>query len=373
MFLGSLIDAGLDVISLKRQLAKLPLKGYKITSKKVKRSGISATKFDVVVDKAVREKERTLKDIITLIERSSLDKDIKTGAIGIFNRLGRAESHVHGESIKHMHFHEVGDTDSIIDIVGAVIALKLLKVEKVYSSPVTVGFGGTIMTRGGNLPLPAPAALYLLKGMPLAHIDTAKELVTPTGAALLSGLVDGFSRVPNFILKETGCGAGANDTKERPNCLRAMIGETEEAFIEDRIYVLEANIDDMNPVDYEHLTETLFKEGALDVYLVPIQMKKTRPGVLFTVLANKADLDKLSAIIFNGSTTIGIRYYETARKKLKRDFVKVKTRFGDIKVKVSSGPRGIRKAIPEYEDCKRLARANNIPISRVRGEVERVI
>ncbi|MFH1753077.1 MAG: LarC family nickel insertion protein, partial [Candidatus Omnitrophota bacterium] len=254
-----------------------------------------------------------------------------------------------------------------------VIAIKLLKVDKVYSSPITVASGGTIMTRGGRLPLPAPAALYLLKGMPLVYINSGRELVTPTGAALLAGLVEGFSGIPNFTLAETGCGAGSNNTDERPNCLRALIGETAEAFIEDSIYVIEANIDDMNPVDYEQLTETLFKEGALDVYLVAVQMKKTRPGVLLTILAAKEDLDKLSGVIFKESTTIGIRYHEVSRKKLKRDFVTVKTRFGNIKVKVSTGPKGINKAIPEYEDCKRLAMANNIPVSRVRSEASTAI
>jgi uncharacterized protein (TIGR00299 family) protein len=373
MFLGALVDAGLDIDALRRELGKLSLKGYRIDSKRSKRQGIGATKFDVVVKRGSQDKERTLKDILSLIEKSKLDREIRDRSSKIFRSLARAESQVHGEKLRDLHFHEVGDIDSIIDVVGAVIGLKILKIDKVYSSFVTVGCGGIIMTKGGTLPLPAPAALCLLKGIPLVSSKIRSELVTPTGAALLANLVDGFIQFPDMVLKGIGYGAGAHNIKEGPNCLRVMVGEAKESFIEDRIAVLEANIDDMNPVDYEHLMERLFKEGALDAYLVPVQMKKTRPGVLLTVLTEKRDLDKLSLVIFNESTTIGVRYYETARKKLKRDFVNIRTRFGDVKVKVSSGPEGIRKAVPEYEDCKRLAASKKIPISKIRKEVEKAI
>ncbi|MDB4349712.1 LarC family nickel insertion protein, partial [Omnitrophica bacterium] len=241
-----------------------------------------------------------------------------------------------------------------------------------YSSPVTVGAGGIIMTKGGALPVPAPATLCLLKGMPLVSSGIRSELVTPTGAALLASLIDGFIDFPNMVLKNVGYGAGTYNINERPNCLRVMIGQVKGAFLEDKIFVLEANIDDMNPVDYEYLIERLFKNGALDAYLTPVQMKKTRPGVLLTVLAEKAALDRLSTVIFNESTTIGVRYYEAARKKLKRDFINVRTRYGDIKAKVSSGPYGIKKIVPEYEDCKRAAGSKKVPLSEVRKEVERI-
>ncbi len=373
MFLGALVDAGLDIALLGRELAKLGLKTFTIKAKKTTRQGISATKLDVVIKKGVLEKERSLKDITSIIERSKLDRDIKDKACAIFKSIAQAESAVHGKSVKDLHFHEVGNTDSIVDVVGSVVALKLLGAQKIYSSYVSVGGGGMIMTKGGRIPLPAPAALCLLKGIPLVSTNTKVELVTPTGAAILANFVDDFMTLPDMVLTDIGYGAGANDTKDRPNCLRVMVGETKESFLHDSVMVLEANIDDMNPVDYEYLTENLFKGGALDVYLTPVQMKKTRPGVLLTVLSRKEDLDKLSAVIFNESTSIGVRYYEAKRKKLERAFKKIRTKYGDIKVKVSSGPGGIRKAIPEYADLKSAAGSKRVSISQVRREVERVI
>lgn len=372
MFLGALIDAGLDITALKKELSKLGLEGYRLKARKTKRQEMRSTKFDVVIDKKANRGRRRLKDILSLIQKSKLDKEIKDESSRIFKALARAERSVHGESLKNLHFHEVGDIDSIVDIVGAVIALKILKIEKVYSSQVTIGSSSTIVTKSGVLPVPAPASLYLLKNKPLIHSEVKSELVTPTGAALLACLADRFVHFPDMVLERIGYGAGRHDFKERPNCLRVMVGTSKEPFTQDKIFVIEANIDDMNPIDYEYLTERLFKEGALDVFLVPVQMKKTRPGVLLTVLAERERLDRLSSVIFNESTTIGIRYYEAQRKKLRRRITSVNTRYGEVRLKVSKGPGGIKKVMPEYEDCKRIADSKKIPLSQIRKEIDKV-
>ena len=371
MFLGALIDAGLDLVLLRRELSLLGLKGYAIKARRVRRGGISATKFDVEI-KDRRDKRRSLKNILDIIRRSRLDKAAKDKISGIFRSLAQAEGRVHGRKTRDLHFHEVGDIDSIVDISGAVAALKILNIGKVYSSAVSVGGQTTIATKGGILPIPAPAALTLLENKPLVHSGIKSELVTPTGAAILNSVVDRFEELPPMRLKRIGYGAGTYEFKERPNCLRVMIGETKEAFLHDSIFVLEANIDDMNPVDYEYLINRLFDKGALDAYLVPVQMKKTRPGVLLTVLAKKDDLDKLSRVIFRESTTIGVRYYEAGRSKLERVTRRARTKYGDVRIKVSSGPGGIRKVVPEYEDCKRIADKRKIPLDRIRKEIDKL-
>jgi uncharacterized protein (TIGR00299 family) protein len=374
MFLGSMIDAGLDLARLKSELAKLNIKGYRLTARRVVRSGIGATKFDVeVLDKRLN-REKKLKEILAIIDSSKLDKDIKEAAAKIFNSLAKAEARVHGMAVESVHFHEVGDMDSIIDIVGAVIALRLMGIERVYSSRVSIGREAMVKTRSGFLPVPAPATLDLLKKIPIASPGIARELVTPTGAAILANLVDKFAPAPEMVLSAAGYGAGKCELKGHPNCLRVMVGETAAAALDrDSIYILEANIDDMTPIDYEFLMDRLFKAGALDAYLTPVQMKKTRPGILLTVLTKKELLDNLSSVIFAESTTIGIRYYEVERKKLKREFARVKTRFGRIKVKISKGPDGRKKVVPEYEDCKRAADKKNIPLAQIRREVDRLI
>jgi len=373
MFLGALMDAGLDTALLKKELSKLNLKGYRLKATKVRRAEISTTKFEVILDKKTPDKRRTLKDILLLIKRSRLDKETKDKTSQIFKSIARAEGEVHGKDLKDLHFHEVGDIDSIIDIVGGVAALKILKIEKVYSSRISIGGGTTIVTKGGLLPIPAPATLNLLKGKPVAYSNIKEELVTPTGAALLANLVDRFEDFPPMALEDVGYGAGARENIERPNSLRVMIGESKKQFLQDNIFVIEANMDDMNPIDYEFLMERLFEEGALDVYLTPVQMKKTRPGVLLTILAKKGDIDKLSRVVFNESTTIGVRYYEAERKKLSREFTRIRTKYGEIRLKVSSGPEGIRKIVPEYADCKRIADSKKISLTQVRKEIDKLI
>lgn len=369
MFLGALIDAGLSIDVVRRALAKTALRGYRLRAQKVRRGGIAATKFDVLVKVSAKGTARSLSSILSLINRSKLDKDIKDRAAKIFRSLAAAESLAHGEDSKDVHLHEVGDTDSIIDIVGAAVALKALKIDRVYSSKIDAGSGGVIKTRTGTLPVPAPAALQLLKGKPLACSDANKELVTPTGAALLANIADGFGFFPEMALEGVGYGAGSYELEDRPNCLRVMIGETNAPLGKDSVVVIETNIDDMPPLDYEYLMERLFEEGALDVFLTPVQMKKTRPGILLTVLSDKRDLDRLSKVIFRESTTIGLRYYEAQRKILKRSAGRLETKYGRIRVKVSSGPGGMKKVTPEYEDCKKIARARKIPLRKVWKEV----
>ncbi len=371
MFLGALCDAGMDPAALRRKLSLLGVKGYTIKTARVKRGELSATKLDVVIDKNSGRERRSLKDITSMILCSRLEADIKDRSIEIFKGLAKAECVVHKEDLKDLHFHEVGDLDSIIDIVGAVSALKIMGIDKIYSSPVNLGGGITIRTKGGVLPIPAPATLNLLKGIPVIMSDIKAELVTPTGAALLRNLVEDFTDCPQMVLKGVGYGAGSNRTGTHPNCLRALVGESKEAFLTDTITVMETTIDDMTPVDYEHLTERLFSEGALDVYLTPVQMKKTRPGILLTVLSEKDALDRLSSVIFSESTTIGIRYYQVKRNKLSRKTCRVKTRYGSVRMKVSSGPGGIKKVMPEYDDYKKIAAARKVPLSKIRKELEK--
>ena len=373
MFLGALIDAGCDMDALRSELSKLKLEGYRLKEEKSDRAGIGSTKFDVIVDEDALNRERTLEDILNIIEESALDKDIKEKASGIFRSLAEAEGRAHRKDLEDLHFHEVGDIDSIIDIVGALTALKIMNIDKVYASRINIGTDSTVQTRSGRLPVPGPAALNLLKGMPIVHSGIEAELVTPTGAALLTGLVDRFVDFPDMVLEDVGYGAGARDFKEQPNCLRVMIGESKEAYERDSVLVIEANIDDMNPVDYEHLTGRLFEEGALDVYLIPVQMKKTRPGVLLSVLAKAEDLERLSGVIFQESTSIGIRYYKAQRKKLKRTLLNVNTKYGNVRVKVSSGPDGVKRVVPEYEDYKKIADSKKIPLSQIRKEIEKAL
>ena len=371
MFLGSLIDAGLDMHALKKELSKLPIKGYSLKAKKIMRQGIGCTKFDVIVDKKARDRERPLKEILSLINRSRLNDKIKKGASDVFEKLASSESKVHRKKRNNLHFHEVGDIDSIVDIVGAVIALDILNIDKVYSSRISIGGSATVNTKGGTFPVPAPATLNLLKDKPLNLTDVRKELVTPTGAAIAACFVERFEYLPEFTLKKTGYGAGSRDFEGRPNCLRVMIGEAKAAeLLSDSIYVIEANIDDMSPMDYEKLVERLFIEGALDVYLTSIHMKKTRPGILITVLSEKNNFDSLANVLFSESTTIGIRYHEAQRKKLKRETLRVNTKYGKIRLKCIYGPDGQKETKLEYDDYKKIADRKKISLSQARKELK---
>lgn len=366
MVLGALIDAGLDLNILARDLKKLKIKGYKLKASKVMRKALSGTKLDVIVDRSLSShSHRSLSEILKLIDDSSLKSAVKDSAKKIFNIIGKAESKIHDiRDKRNLHLHELGDIDSIVDIVAAAIAIDALRIDEVYSS--TVSFGRAILdTKGGVLPAPSPASLEILKGVPVKISGVDSELVTPTGAGILKALSKGFGDMPQMKVSEIGYGAGTKEVGEIPNMLRVIIGESAAAFEEDKAFVIETNIDDMNPQNFEYLFEKLLKEGALDVYTTTVQMKKSRPAFKLTVLSDRSKLEKLCFIIFSETTSIGVRYYEVERFKLRRRIVKVDTRYGNIKVKLSKGPDGILTVSPEYDDCVKLARTSAVPLKKI--------
>ena len=373
MTLAAFLDAGLGFKKLSEGLKKLKLERYyEIKKRKVMRGGLSGTKFDCIV-KSESHTHRSLKDIISIIDKSSLNKKVKDTAKNIFLTLGRSEAKVHGVGPgQGIEFHELGDIDSIIDIVGAAIALDALGIDEAYSSSVTLG-RTLVKTRGGVLPAPGPATLELLKGIPTRISGVDSELVTPTGAGILRAISKGFGEMPQIKISNIGYGAGSMDLSEMPNMLRVIIGERQPSFKEDRISVIETNIDDMSPQNFEYLFERLFKEGALDVYTTNIHMKRSRPAFKLTVLAEPAKLEKLSSIIFGETTAIGLRYYEANRFKLERKIVRAKTRYGDVKVKLSKGPDNILTVSPEYEECAKLARKKNIPLKTIYEEAKSAV
>jgi len=340
MFLGALLDLGLDVEYLKRELKKISLSGYSISVRKEQRKGITGTRF--IVDVTEVQKERHLKDILGLINKSGLSASVKKRSIELFTLLGKAEAKVHGASLETVHFHEVGAVDSIIDTIGAVIGIEKMGFKKIFASRVRLG-GGML----GAMPLPAPAAAEVLKGVPIEGVDRQVEMVTPTGAVLLKGLVDKFCGLPLMSLEKSGYGIGGRDDKDIPNVLRVIAGEAETAD-DSPVYVIETNIDDMNPQRYGVLMEGLFSQGALDVFWTAVQMKKNRPGVLVTVLAEKANLENILGVLFQKTTTFGVRYHEVKRRILDRETKKVKGK----RIKIGKYNGKIITIKPEYEDWK---------------------
>ncbi|MDP3804541.1 MAG: nickel pincer cofactor biosynthesis protein LarC [Candidatus Omnitrophota bacterium] len=371
MTIGAFLDAGLSFEKLSKELSRLKIKGYKLEKARVKRHGIAGTKFDCITDNGAEG--RTIKQILSIIGRSSLKDRVKNIAQSIFTNIAEAEARIHGiRSGGQVHLHELGDIDSIVDIVGAGIAIDELGIDSVYASNISMG-RSFVKVRHGTLPIPSPASMELLKGVPLEISEIDAELVTPTGAGILKTLAKGFGRVPRMEIKRIGYGAGSRELSERPNMLRVFVGEARQSFMEDRISVIETNIDDMNPQNFEYLFEKLFKGGALDAYTTSIQMKKSRPAYLLTVLAKPEDLNDLSSVVFSETTTTGVRLYEADRFVLERRFTKVKTKYGEVKVKISHGPGGIFTSSPEYDECAKIARNKNVPLKAVYEEAKRLV
>lgn len=382
MCLGALVDAGASLNEIEKNLKKLPIRGYRLTKKKVKRAGISATKVDVDIKPSIssqRSAAKTWKDIENIIRASALSNNIKQKGREIFKNLFEAEARVHGETFNKAHLHELGGMDCLIDIFGTLIGLELLGVEQVFSTPINVG-SGYIKTEHGILPVPAPATAELLKGIPVYSSGIPSELTTPTGAAIIRTLSAGFGRMPLFTPEHIGLGAGSRDFKDRPNILRVLIGTSSSppsgkvgmgGFSNETITVIETNIDDMNPQLYEHVIERLLKEGALDVYLTRIMMKKTRPGTKLSVLCERDKKDVLIDVIFKETTTIGVRCYETQRVTMDREFKSVMTKYGKVRVKYSVFGNSVLKSAPEYEDCKKIAKAKGIPLIEVIDAVKK--
>lgn len=369
MILGALLDAGLDFELFQSELTKLNLPNCKLKQQRVSKQNLSATKFDVI--DLEKKNYRHLKDLNRIVEESGFDEKLKTRAKEIFLKIADAEAKIHNQSIEQVHFHEISGVDTIIDVVGALVGLKLLNIEKIQSSKLNTG-SGFVEFSHGKWPVPAPATAEILKGVPVYATDCKAELVTPTGAAIICTIADAFGDLPEMTTESIGYGAGTQDL-EHPNVLRVFIGErkTQAAIEQDTVSILETNIDDMNPQFYDNILEELLQNGALDVYLTNVSMKKNRPGIQLTVLTRPEDEDKFAQFIFRNTTSIGVRIRQEKRKKLKRTIEEVDTKFGKVKFKISSLNGEVLNRTPEYEDCKRISKEQNIPLKVIYKEIER--
>lgn len=363
MTLAAFVSAGFSIDELRAEIGKLKLRGVELEAKHLKRNGITAVKVDVVISTA-QTHHRHLKDINNIIDESSLTDRVKTDAKSIFMEVAKAEAKVHDSTIEKIHFHEVGALDSIVDIVGAAICLEKFGIEAVYSSPVRLGSGGFVETEHGKLPLPGPATTEILRNYPTILTDIPFELTTPTGAAIIKAMSRGVLSMETVSIDSIGYGAGTREIPEMPNLLRVMIGEISERYDKDELVVIETNIDNMNPEIYPYVIEQLLKSGANDAYLVPIIMKKGRPGILMSVLAPRSKIDPISGILFSQTSTIGVRILQTERRKLPRTDREIETTLGRVKFKMIT-LEGKEKFVPEFEECKRLADERNIPLIEV--------
>ena len=426
MTLGALIDLGVDAEWLAGELHKLPLEGYRLETRQVEKRGIQAVQFSVILEDSAGDHladsefievdrpqksppavvteihdhdpertNRTLSEILDLIANSQFSERVKRTARRIFTRLGEAESQVHGIPLEQVHFHEVGGVDAIMDIVGSAIALERLGIDSIYASPLHLG-SGFVRSQHGLLPVPAPATAHLITGVPTYSSETRGELVTPTGAAILTSIASGYGPMPLMNVQAVGYGAGRRE-RDFPNTLRIFLGEASgeapdrigtravwdggrvrdpypeqhqarvgpAGYHESPALVLEATIDDMEPELFEALTEKLLIAGALDVLLIPVQMKKSRPGLILHVLASPASLDELLRIIFTESTSIGVRTYEVTKRMLQREIAVVQTSYGSVHVKLARLGEKIVNVKPEYEDCRELARKLNLPLKDI--------
>ena len=362
MILGALVDAGVDSRALVDQLQLLGVGGWKIDFEKVDRSGISSTYARV--ETAHEHAHRHLSDILKIIYQSQLSPGVKDRAALIFSRLAEAEARVHNQPVEQIHFHEVGAIDAIIDVCGAAIGFDLLSIDKFICSPLRVGFGMAQMAHG-RFPIPPPAVAELLKDKPIYAGEIEGELVTPTGAAIITSVSDRFENLPAMKVEATGYGAGTRNPKGFPNALRILVGETEvSSVVDETLLMIETNIDDMSPQLFGYVIDRAFELGALDCYLTQTQMKKNRPGSLISILCRPHEREKFLQLLFAETTTIGARSYEVQRRALARETVSVQTHFGPIDVKVVHA-NGLVKAMPEFEQCRVAAAAANVPLREV--------
>lgn len=408
MTIGALLDLGLGFDYLKTELQKLPVEGYELQMSRVTRSNLSAIKFDVVMEGDEKHAEHTehthhvhehhhehphehahehphdeehhhhhnhghfhrkASEILKMIGESKLTPNAKRIATEIFTKLAISEGKVHHISPDDVEFHEVGAVDSIVDTVGAAIGFDALGIDHFLCSAINIG-SGFIHCQHGIFPVPAPATADLLRHATIYQKHAQTELVTPTGAAILAAVVNRFEMMGGFAAEKIGYGAGTKQFPDFPNCLRLMIGEERPVGVErpaSAVIVIEANIDDMTPQNFAYATEKLLAAGALDVFTIPIQMKKSRSGQLLQVLSPAGAVDRLTRVIFDETTTIGIRRYAAERTTLDREFVEVSTDYGKIKVKVSRMGDEVLNFTPEYEDCARIAREQNIPLKKVQA------
>lgn len=367
MILGAMVAAGMDPLHLKDQLALLPISGYEISFEQVDRSGISATYARVQVPH--EHVHRHLSDLVKIINDSQLSSRVKSTAERIFTLLAAAEAKVHNEPIEKVHFHEVGALDAIIDVVGAAICFEGMRIERFACSPLHVG-SGTVDMAHGRFPVPPPAVAELLYGVPVYATDIKGELVTPTGAAIITAVCDSFGALPPMKLERSGYGAGTRTYEKFPNALRVLIGETEDSnAFDERLWMIETNVDDMSSQYFGHMMERAFELGALDCYFTPIQMKKNRPGILVSVLSREAERESLMQMVFAETTTLGVRSYEVNRRALAREMVRVETAYGPIDVKVARLNGTVINEMPEYDQCRIAAQKANVPLRQIEAAV----
>lgn len=359
---AAILDAGLPIESLRDPVARLGLGEVELTAEKVRVGAVMATRF--AVHCGGEQRERTLGVIRGMLESSALAAGVQARVLRIFDLLAQAEAKIHGVSPDQVHFHEVGAVDSIVDIVGVCLGFEALGVEQLFVGPLPLG-SGVVETAHGPLPVPAPATVELLRGLPVRFQSGVGEMITPTGAAVLAGFgAQPVERVP-FVIERVGYGAGTRHLEDRPNVLRAVLGEVVEGDSPAQCEVIEANIDDLNPQFYDYIGKRLLGAGALDVAMLPLLMKKGRPGTLLSVIAPPSLSEVLADIVLEETSTLGVRISEVRRRTLARRVITVRTAFGEIDVKVASRPSGKTSVHPEYEHCARAAEKASVALAEV--------
>lgn len=361
MLLGALVHCGVPVEHLREELEKLGLDGFELRKKQVTCGGISSVKVDVVTGH--QHEHRHLSQIRGIIESGSVSDRVKERAVRIFTRLAEAEAKVHGTTPEKIHFHEVGALDAIVDVVGTCIGIEWFGVERVISSPISLGTG-TVKCAHGVMPVPVPAVTELTRDVPVVRTSYEGEITTPTGAAIVTTLTSSYGHLEDFTSGAVGYGAGSKVWDDHPNIFRITVGDVPGAFDVDQCVILETNIDDMNPEVYGYLTDRMFEAGAKDVYMSPIYMKKGRPATLLSVLADDSAVQTLIEMMLSETTTLGVRITRVVRKKLKRESRTIDTEFGPVRVKVATVD-GRERCAPEFDDCARIAREKDIPLIAV--------
>jgi uncharacterized protein (TIGR00299 family) protein len=362
MILGSMIDAGLSPQRLREELKKVLMPGIRLNVRKVVKGGISATQV-IVVGRKEERSHRNLNEMVKIVGRSHLDSEVKKKSVEVFQRIASVEAEIHRKRKEDIHFHEVGGLDSIVDIVGTIWGLRQLGIDDLYVSKVNVGTG-FVKCEHGILPVPAPATLALMKGKPIYSSGVETELLTPTGAALLTSLGSHFGQMPPMKVEKIGYGAGRTELPH-PNVLRLMIGTPARISGQERVAVVETNIDDMNPQFYDYVMENLLAIEVMEVFLTPILMKKSRPGILLTVICPTEKVSSVIEFLLKETTTLGLRWHEEERSKADREIVPLQTRYGKIRFKLARWEGRIVNVSPEYEDCKQVALKKKIPLKEV--------
>jgi uncharacterized protein (TIGR00299 family) protein len=368
MFVAALLDLGMPLSLLRSELKKIPSLRFELKATKKMVQTIRATNFQVICRDGRQEPARSWIDIRGLIERSKLTSEVKETGMKIFARLAEAEGKIHHRPTDKVHFHEVGATDSIVDIMAAAIGTQYFKIKSFHFSKIPLGRGVT-QSSHGPLPIPGPATLELLKDLLVDWTPLEGETVTPTGAAIISTLGTRFSAGTTMTIEKIGYGTGKKEWPDRPNLFRLILGKDNAGWFGEEMMVMETNIDNMNPEFYDYVFDCLFAAGARDVFLTPIQMKKNRPATLLRIIAEPSKREELATILFRETSTLGIRYHRVDRMILKRSSASVKTRYGTVRIKVIEAPDGTTQSTPEYDDLKRIAAAKKIPLKLLYEEV----